>query len=61
MNMKAAANSNRSTKRPVARLRPSLFQRLASWRKLNVAQVASNACQFDTLDLDQRVRLSGEW
>jgi hypothetical protein len=40
---------------------PSLVQRIAQWSKLALAQTPSNAAKFDDFDLDERVRLSGEW
>lgn len=40
---------------------PSLVQRIAQWGKVAFTHQPSNAEQFDDCDLDQRVRLSGEW
>jgi hypothetical protein len=39
----------------------SMAQRLAQWGKIVFAIQPSNAEKFDDCDLDQRVRLSGEW
>lgn len=40
---------------------PSLVQRVVEWGKVALSHQPSNAAQFDDCDLDQRVRLSGEW
>lgn len=39
----------------------SLVQRIAQWSKHALTQTPSNAARFDDFDLDERVRLSGEW
>ena len=59
--MKPAPATHLPQKLTSVPVQPSFFQRIATWRNQTPVQEATNASKFDELELDQRVRLSGEW